>query len=93
MDAIDELKKDVSEGRIDASRLVDALAALQRQLQAAKAELEKAKQRIGELEKQLGISKPAKIDEPFSMKSEAVTISFLFASHFPRRNFAAFRAS
>ena len=47
MDAIEQLKEDVREGRIDADRLVDLIVTLQRQLQAAK-------QRIAELEKQLG---------------------------------------
>ncbi len=34
MDAIDELKQDVAEGRIDADRLVDLVGTLQRKLQA-----------------------------------------------------------
>ena len=70
MDAIDEINKDVSEGRIDAGRLVDAVGTLQRELQAAKKELEKAKQSIEELEKQLGVAKSAKVAEPFSMRAE-----------------------
>jgi transposase len=63
MDAIETLKQDLQEGRINAERLVDLLVTLQRQLQAAQ-------QRIQELEKQLGGSPPAKLDEPFSLRAE-----------------------
>ena len=75
MDAINQLKEDVREGRIDVDRLIDVVVALQRQLESAKRELESAKQRIGELEKQIsGTGKPgtptAKVDEPFSLRAE-----------------------
>jgi transposase len=63
MDAIEQLKEDLRQGRIDPHRLVDGMVSLQRELQAAK-------QRIAELEKQLGGSPTAKIDEPFSMRAE-----------------------
>ena len=63
MDAIETLKQDVREGRIGAERLVDLIVSLQRQLQAAN-------QRIEELEKKLGGSATAKLDEPFSMRAE-----------------------
>src|SRR4051812_21615263 len=63
MDAGEQLKDDLRSGRIDADRLVDLLLSLQRELQAAK-------QRIAELEKQLAGSTPAKIDEPFSLRAE-----------------------
>jgi transposase len=63
MDAIETLKQDVQEGRISAERLVDLIATQQRQLQAAH-------QRIEDLEKQLGGSPTAKLDEPFSMRAE-----------------------
>jgi transposase len=64
MDAIEQLKEDVRTGRIDANRLVDLIGGLQHELQAAK-------QRIAELEKQLpGTAGPAKIDQPFSMRAE-----------------------
>jgi hypothetical protein len=36
MDAIEQLKQDVREGRIDLDRVVDLIAAAQRQLQEAK---------------------------------------------------------
>src|SRR5438034_10852291 len=63
MDAIEQLKEDVQEGRIDAHRLLDLNMTLQRELQAAK-------QRIAELEKQLGGATTTKIDEPFSLRAE-----------------------
>jgi len=43
MDAIEQLKRDVREGRINLDRLIDVIGTLQRQLEAAR-------QRIEELE-------------------------------------------
>jgi transposase len=63
MGAGEQLKDDLRSGRIGTDRLVDLLLNLQRELQAAK-------QRIAELEKQLAGSTPAKIDEPFSVRAE-----------------------
>ena len=66
MDAIDQLKQDVRDGRIDANRLLDLVILQQRQLQAAL-------QRIAELEKQLGsLTAPptAKLAESFSLRAE-----------------------
>ena len=63
MDAIEQLKEDLREGRIDAHRLVELMVSLQRKLQTAE-------QRIAELEKQLGGSTTPKVDEPFSMRAE-----------------------
>jgi hypothetical protein len=66
MDATDELKQDVREGRVDADRLIDIVVTLQRQLEAAR-------QRIEELEKKLGgPGSPSTIpaDQPFSMRAE-----------------------
>jgi len=66
MDAIEQLKQDVRDGRIDLDRLIDVIVTQQRQLQAAK-------QRIEELEKKLGGPPPsatAKVDESFSMRAE-----------------------
>ena len=63
MDAGDQLKQDVREGRIDVDRLIDVIVTLQRQLEAAK-------QRIEELEKKAGGSGTAKVDEPFSIRAE-----------------------
>jgi hypothetical protein len=77
MDAIETLKLDVQEGRISAERLVDLVATQQRQFQAVQQQLETAQQqlqaankRIEELERRLGGSGTAKIEEPFSMRSE-----------------------
>ena len=63
MDAIEQLKEDLRQGRIDANRLVELMVTLQRKLQAAE-------QRIAELEKQFGALPPPKVDEPFSMRAE-----------------------
>src|SRR5436309_2923840 len=63
MHAGEQLKEDLREGRIDPDRLVDLILTQQRELQAAK-------QRIAELEKQLTGSATLKMDEPFSMRAE-----------------------
>jgi transposase len=66
MDAGEQLKQDLRDGRIDIDRLIDVIVTLQRQLQAAK-------QRIEELEKNSGGPTPpatAKIDAPFSLRAE-----------------------
>ena len=63
MDAIEQLKQDVREGRIGVDRLIDVIEMQQRQLQAAL-------RRIEELEKKAGDSATTKIDEPFSMRAE-----------------------
>jgi transposase len=71
MDAIETLRQEVQDGRISIERLVDLIASQQRQLQAAHQHLQAAQQRIDELEKKLGGPPPtAKLDEPFSMRSE-----------------------
>jgi transposase len=70
MDAIETLKKDVQEGRIDAAVLVELVASVQRQLQNAQRQLQAANQRIAELEKQLLGSTRSKVDEPFSLRAE-----------------------
>lgn len=61
MDAIEQLKQDVRQGRIDVERLLDVIGTLQRQLKSAQ-------QRIEELEKQAGGT--AKIEAPFSLRAE-----------------------
>jgi transposase len=63
MDASDQLKQDVREGRIDVDRLVDLVVTLQRQLQAAL-------QRIQDLEQQLGGPASTKLEQPFSVRAE-----------------------
>jgi hypothetical protein len=70
MDATERLKEDLSEGRVDAERLVELIVSSQRRLDAATRELEAAKRRIAELEKQLGPTASAKVDQPFSMRAE-----------------------
>ncbi|HEY7128307.1 MAG TPA: hypothetical protein VH332_01450 [Nitrospira sp.] len=63
MDDLEQLKQDVQGGRINAGRLVDCIATLQRQLQAAW-------QRIETLEKQIGGSITVAVEEPFSLRAE-----------------------
>jgi transposase len=66
MDAIEQLKHDVREGRIGLERLMDVIGTLQRQLDAAR-------QRIEELEKSSGKSPPppaGKVEQPFSLRAE-----------------------
>lgn len=61
---VEQLKKDVREGRVDLERLVEVIAALQRQLQTAN-------QRLAELEKQCGGGPtPGKVEQPFSVRAE-----------------------
>ncbi len=63
MDAHEQLKDDVRSGRIDVDRLVNLVVILQRELQ-------EARRRIEELEKKLGGSGTAKVEEPFSLREE-----------------------
>jgi transposase len=70
MDASEQLKQDVRDGRIDVDRLIDVIVALQRQLEAALQELNAAKQRMEELEKKAGGAGTAKVDQAFSMRAE-----------------------
>ena len=63
MDAAQQLKQDVREGRIDVDRVVDHWASMGRQLQQANL-------RIAELEKQLGSAATVKTAEPYSLKAE-----------------------
>jgi hypothetical protein len=66
MDASEQLKEDVRQGRIPVERLLDIIASLQRRLEAAL-------QRIEELEKKPGQPTPpgaAKLDQPFSVRAE-----------------------
>ncbi len=66
MDAIEQLKQDIREGRVSLERLIDVIVTQQRQLEAAR-------QRIEELEKNSANPPPpaaAKVDQPFSMRAE-----------------------
>ena len=71
MDAIEQLEEDVRTGHVDANRLVDLIATLQRELHAATQHNAELERRITELEKHLaGTSGTSKIDQPFSMREE-----------------------
>lgn len=69
MDAIEQLKQEIREGRIDLEQLVGVIVTLQRQLDAAR-------QRIDELEKKLARPTPpgagvaGKVEQSFSMRAE-----------------------
>jgi hypothetical protein len=63
MDQLERIKDDLRDGRIDPERLIGLLEVLQRELEAAK-------RRIAELEKQLDGAATTKVDEPFSMRAE-----------------------
>jgi len=69
MDA-DQLKEDVRLGRIAPERLVELVEMQQRQLQAVQSELEQARKRIEELERELGRPMAPKLDQPFSVQAE-----------------------
>jgi hypothetical protein len=77
MDAIEQLKRDVREGRIDVERLVDFVTTLQRQvqtlqqqLQVANQQLQAANQRIEALQKQSGDPGGPKVEQPYSLRAE-----------------------
>jgi len=71
MDPIEQFKDDARSGRIDPDRLVELIATLQRELQAAKQRNVELEQRIAELEKQqAACSGAAKLDQAFSMREE-----------------------
>jgi transposase len=70
MDAIEQLKQDMREGRIDVERLIDVIVTQQRQLEVALRDLKAAQQRIEALEKKAGSAATGKVDEPFSMRAE-----------------------
>ena len=60
----EQLKQDVRDGRIDPERLIDLIVTLQRLSQRQLAELEAARKRIEELEKQIGGGPTPKRDQP-----------------------------
>jgi transposase len=77
MDAIEQLQRDLREGRIDAARLCDVISTLQQQVHSAQQQLHSAQQqlqtahlKIEELEKKLGVPVTTKLDKPFSLKAE-----------------------
>jgi hypothetical protein len=67
---VEQLKEDVLGGLIPVDRLIDVVITSQRELQAAKQELDQAKKRIADLERQLGGSATQKFSEPFSVRAE-----------------------
>jgi hypothetical protein len=67
---VEQFKDDIREGRITVERLVELFLTMQRQLQAAKQELDQAKRRIAELEQQLGGTPTQKVLQPFSLRAE-----------------------
>jgi transposase len=83
MDAIDQLKEDFRQGRVDVDRLIIVMVSLQQQLESTRQQLESTRQqlesrrqqleaanrRIEELEKKDG-GPSAKTDEAFSMRAE-----------------------
>ena len=70
MVAIDQLRLDFREGRLNVERLFDVIVTLQRQLESSQRQQESAKQRIEELEKKLGGPATAKVNEAFSLRAE-----------------------
>lgn len=66
---VEQIKDDVRAGRTGIERLVELIAAQQRELQELREELERARRRIEELENQQG-GPATKLDEPFSMHAE-----------------------
>jgi hypothetical protein len=70
MDAIEQPKQDVREGRIDPDRLIGLLVTSQRHLQEASRRIEELEKRIAEFEKKLGGSATVKTSEPFSLRAE-----------------------
>ena len=60
---VEQFKEDVRAGKITPDRLVELVVTLLRELQAAK-------KRIEELERQAGVSATAKVSEPFSVRAE-----------------------
>jgi transposase len=69
MDAIDQLKDDVRQGRVNVDRLIDVMVSLQQQLESTRQQLEAARRRIEELERKNG-GPSAKTDQAFSMRAE-----------------------
>ena len=70
MDALEQLKLDLGEGRIGGERLVELIGSLQRQLLTLQQQLQAAQLRIAELEKLTGGTGTTKVAEPFSMRAE-----------------------
>jgi transposase len=71
MDVMEQLQEDLRSGRVDAQRLIDLIATVQRELQTARQRITDLEQRISELVEQLAAaSGTAKLAEPFSLRAE-----------------------
>jgi transposase len=73
MDAFEELKQDLIDGRIDPATILTFIVHLQQQLQAANQQLQAANQRIAHLEANQSpppSSPTVKVDQPYSMRAE-----------------------
>jgi transposase len=77
MNAIETLKQDVLEGRVDTDQLIDLVVVLQRQLQTSQQQhqgtqqqLKSALVRIEQLEKKFGGAPTKKLDQPYSLRAE-----------------------
>jgi len=66
---VEQFAKDVHAGAIPVDRLIELIVTLQRELQAAKQELDQARRRIEELERRPGNS-PPNVSQPFSVRAE-----------------------
>jgi hypothetical protein len=67
---VEQFKDDVREGRVAVERLVELVVTVQRELQAARQELDQARRRIEELERQLGGPPTTRVSQPFSLRAE-----------------------
>ena len=70
MDAIEQLKQDVPDGRIGVDRLIDVIVMQQRQLEAALQELKSAGNASKNWKRRRAGTATAKVDEAFSMRAE-----------------------
>jgi hypothetical protein len=70
MDGIEQLRQAAREGRISVERLLDMIAALEKQLADAQQRNRELQQRIEELETRLGAAAAPKLNEPFSVAAE-----------------------
>ena len=67
---VKQLEQDVRDGRVKPERLVELLVKLQRKLGEAQERIRTLEATVEELQKQLGASATAKLEEPFSLQAE-----------------------
>jgi transposase len=70
MNAADQFRKALRDGRIDVDRLIELLVSAQQQLQQTQEQLQQANRRIEELEKKLGSGTTVKSHEAYSVRAE-----------------------